>query len=44
MFENGVVKKISGSKKNEVNGQFRILHNMEFNHVYFTGHLALLGQ
>jgi hypothetical protein len=34
MFENNVLRKIFGSKKQEVTGKFRILHNRKFYYLY----------
>jgi hypothetical protein len=34
MFENKVLRRVSGSKRDEVTGDFRKLHNEEFNDLY----------
>jgi len=34
VFENRVMRKIFGSKRDEVTGEWRKLHKEEFNHVY----------
>ena len=34
MFENRVVRRISGPKRDEVTGKWRELHNVEFNVLY----------
>jgi len=34
MFENWVLRKIFGSKRDEVTGEWRQLHNKDLNHLY----------
>jgi hypothetical protein len=34
VFENGVLSRILGSKRDEVPGEYRKLHNEEFNDLY----------
>jgi hypothetical protein len=34
VFENGVLRGISGPKRDEVTGEWRKLHNEELNHLY----------
>ena len=36
MFENKVVRKIFGAKKEEITGEWRKLHNAELNALYFS--------
>jgi hypothetical protein len=36
VFENGVLRKIFGLKRNEVTGEWRKLHNEDLNDLYST--------
>ena len=40
MFENRVLKRIFGPKRDEVTGEWRILHNEELNDLYPTPNIV----
>jgi hypothetical protein len=41
-FENRVLKRIFGPKRDEVTGQWRKLHNQELNDLYFSPNIIRL--
>jgi len=40
VFENRVLRRIFGPKKNEVTGEWRKLHNDEFNDFYYSSNIV----
>ena len=40
MFENRVLRRIFGPKRDEVTGEWRKLHNEELNDLYFSPHIV----
>ena len=40
MFENRVLRRIFGPKRDEVTGEWRKLHNEEFNDLYFSPNIV----
>jgi hypothetical protein len=40
VFENRVLRKIFGPKRDEVTGEWRILHNEEFNDLYSSPNIV----
>jgi len=40
MFENRVLRRIFGPKRDEVTGEWRKLHNEELNNLYFSPNIA----
>jgi hypothetical protein len=51
MFENRVLRRMFGSKRAEVTGGWRYLHNEEFHDLYYspniirmTGHVERMGE
>jgi hypothetical protein len=40
VFENGVLRKIFGTKRDEVTGEWRKLHNQELNDMYCSSNIV----
>jgi len=40
VFENGVLRRVFGSKRDEVTGEWRKLHNEELNNLYCSPNIA----
>jgi hypothetical protein len=40
VFENGVLRRIFGPKRDEVTGRWRRLHEVEFNDLYFSPNIV----
>jgi hypothetical protein len=40
VFENGVLRKIFGPKRDEVTGEWRVLHNEELNDMYCSPNIV----
>jgi hypothetical protein len=43
MFENRVLRRVFGPKRDEVTGEWRKLHNEELNDLRWAGHVARMG-
>jgi hypothetical protein len=39
VFENRVLRRVFGPKRNEVTGEWRKLHNEELNYVYYSSNI-----